>query len=259
MCNVFSGHIVSDKDSKRFGEIIYKSGVHHEKDRESIDSKLKIVAWESVSPMSLKNFKFTHSQGDLTEKEKNELMKLLKGWAKKQSVKKLSKAFLTVCINGTPTNDYTVKDMSISCLKDNVSMITDVNGITQTAGDFSTQKAGDNSTQKAGWKSTQTAGNFSTQTAGYWSTQTAGDNSTQTAGYESTQTAGYESTQTAGDDSTQVIYGNKSYIILDGENVTLLQISNDRTYTLKHDTLFKKGYKKGDKFYVVKGKATLVK
>ncbi|MHA1751395.1 MAG: hypothetical protein ACTSYZ_03410, partial [Candidatus Helarchaeota archaeon] len=124
MCNVFSGHIVSDKGSKRFGEIIYKSGVHHEKDRESIDSKLKIVAWESVSPMSLKDFKFTHSQGDLTEKEKTELMKLLEGWTKKQSVKKLSKAFLTVCINGTPTNDYTIGDMSVSCLKDNVSMIT---------------------------------------------------------------------------------------------------------------------------------------
>jgi hypothetical protein len=254
MCNVFSGHIVSDKDSKKFGEIIYKTGVHHEKDREEIDPKLKIVAWETVAPMSFKKgFQFPHSQGDITEKTKTELMKLLDDWSKKQDIKELSKSFLTVTKDGKVYDDYTIGEMTVSCLEDNISMICDVNGLTQTAGYYSTQTAGYRSTQKAGNESTQTAGYESTQKAGDRSTQKAGDMSTQKAGYDSTQKAGYESTQTAGNESTQIILGEMSCIILDGENVTLIQKYDGKTYTLSHDDLFAKGFKKGDKFKVIKG------
>ena len=222
MCNIFSGHIISDKSHKDWGKIIFLSGIHHEKDREIIYKEygqIKLVAWESVKESSLtEGFKITHSEGDLTEIEKKELLLLVEDWAKNKDAESLVKQkFITA-----KDNDYS---FSLACksmidTRDGAVLIapelnefkqaagpnsTQVagDGSTQEAGYNSTQKAGNNSTQEAGYNSTQKAGNNSTQTAGYNSTQTAGDDSTQKAGYNSTQTAGPNSTQTAGPSSTQ--------------------------------------------------------
>jgi hypothetical protein len=214
MCNIFSGHIISDKNHKDWGKIIFLSGIHHEKDREIIYKEygqIKLVAWESVKESSLtEGFKITHSEGDLTEIEKKELLLLVEDWAKNKDAESLVKQkFITA-----KDNDYS---FSLACksmvdLRDGAVLIApELNGCKQEAGDNSTQEAGYNSTQKAGYNSTQKAGDNSTQKAGdnstqeagYNSTQKAGDNSTQEAGYNSTQEEGYNSTQKAGDNSTQ--------------------------------------------------------
>ena len=206
MCNIFSGHIISDKSHKDWGKIIFLSGTHHEEDREIIYKEygqIKLVAWESVKEFSLAaGFKITHSEGDLTEIEKKELLLLIEDWAKNKDAELLVKQkFITA-----KDNDYS---FSLACksmldTRDGAVLIApELHGFKQEAGSNSTQTAGDNSTQKARSNSTQTARSNSTQKAGYNSTQEAGYNSTQEAGYNSTQTAGNNSTQEAGSDSTQ--------------------------------------------------------
>ena len=213
MCNIFSGHIISDKSHKDWGKIIFLSGTHHEEDREIIYKEygqIKLVAWESVKEFSLAaGFKITHSEGDLTEIEKKELLLLIEDWAKNKDAELLVKQkFITA-----KDNDYS---FSLACksmldTRDGAVLIApELHGFKQEAGYNSTQTAGDNSTQTARSNSTQKAGYNSTQEAWYNSTQTAGDNSTQTAGNNSTQTARYNSTQKAGSDSTQKAGSNST-------------------------------------------------
>ncbi len=220
MCNIFSGHIIAQKDHKDWGKVIFLSGIHHEKDREKIykkykDNNIRLVAWESKEPYSLDEFKFTHAV-NVSVKEQKEFMKLLKQWAKKQSSDKLLRSMITVLKDNKKTEDYKVIN----------EMIKTGNGYTISC-DFSVNVV-------SGKKSTQTAGDESTQTAGSWSTQTAGDG------------------------STCIIYGDTSYVILEGKNVLLTQIYSRNGKSIRKklnlDDLFKK-YKKGDKIKIVKGKA----
>jgi len=262
MCNVFSGLIVTEK-GKDWGKVLFLSGVHHEKDREKVMKKYgdNVIAWESVTPYSLENLKFTHKI-NVTKNEQIELLKLLCVWAKNQDANKLLRSMMTVLKNNKPTDDYKIFDNIIN-VGDNMSVVCDFtaniisgNNSTQTAGYSSTQTAGDHSTLNAGDYSTQNAGNRSTQNAGDYSTQNAGDNSTQNAGYSSTQNAGYSSTQTAGDNSTLIIHGDISYIILNGSKVLLIQIYYESNGYIRKivnvDDLFEK-YKVGDKIKIVKG------
>ena len=59
MCEIFSGHIISDKTRKDWGTIIYLSGIHHEKDREQIFKKygdtIQIAAWQTKKYCSFKD------------------------------------------------------------------------------------------------------------------------------------------------------------------------------------------------------------
>ena len=65
MCKIFSGHIITDENSKDWGNVIYLSGIHHELDREEIYKKygkdIKLTAWESKDEFSTKDFIITHS------------------------------------------------------------------------------------------------------------------------------------------------------------------------------------------------------
>jgi len=190
MCNIFSGHIISDKDHKDWGKIIFLSGIHHEKDREIIYKEygqIKLTAWESNEEFKLdKGFKITHSEGDLTELEKTELLKLVQDWAKDKNPEDLVRQkFIT-----SKDNEYSfsLEHKSMIDKRDGAVLISpELNGFKQEAWNNSTQKAGYDSTQTAGDNSTQTAWYNSTQTAGYNSIQKAGDNSTQTAGLNSIQ------------------------------------------------------------------------
>ena len=269
MCEIISGHIISDKSHKDWGKVILKSGIHHELDREEIYKeygKIKLTAWQTKKYASFsEGFEFTVSEGNIPE-QKKELLKLLNDWAKKQDIKKIFlDKFLTVSENGKNILEGFTLDLENKCValdKPNISFIApEVKFFNWTAGYRSTQTAGDRSTQTAGDRSTQKAGSGSAQTAGYESTQTAGYGSTQTAGYRSTQTAGDRSTQTAGYGSTQIIYGDTSYIILSGKDVILRQIWwEDNQYhsaIVDHNELFKK-YKAGDKLKIVKGKVVEV-
>ena len=219
MCNVFSGLVVTEK-GKDWGKVLFSSGVHHEKDRETYSQYGdNVLAWESKKSYSLVDgFKFTHNL-NVSEKEAKALLKLVEAWAKKQDKIKLLRQMITVIENNQPTENYQITDDMIK-LGNNQSILCDFTVHIQ---------AGDDSTQNAGTYSTQEAGNWSTQKAGY------------------------KSIQKAGDDSTCVIYGDTSYVVLDGKNVLLTQISSDKRYILELDSLFKK-YKVGDKLKIVKGK-----
>jgi hypothetical protein len=151
MCNIFSGHIMTEK-GKDWGKVIFLSGIHHEKDREQIKTE-KIIAWESIKPCSLDEFKFSHDCGqNLTAKEKDSLMECLKNWAKEQTTEKLLSGMITVTKDNLKTEDYLIQENQIKT-RDNTSIICDFTA-NMFSGSNSTQTAGSNSTQKAGWNST---------------------------------------------------------------------------------------------------------
>ena len=89
MCNLFSGHIVTDKESKDWGKVLFVTGVHHEKDRE--DPRVSkygsnLLAWETKSKGTFNDgVEITHDCGqNLSNKEKNTLLELVAEWGKKQ-------------------------------------------------------------------------------------------------------------------------------------------------------------------------------
>ncbi len=80
MCNIFSGHIVTEK-GKDWGKVIVITGIHHEEDRKNKRvSKYEenLLAWETKEPGSLESgVKITHSCGnDISEKEKQALVEI---------------------------------------------------------------------------------------------------------------------------------------------------------------------------------------
>ncbi len=90
MCNIFSGHIVTD-DDKNWGKVLFHTGIHHEEDRGIIGNKYtKLVAWETVTPLDISNIKITHDCGQLIKtKVKKELVLLIESWLKERGSKKL--------------------------------------------------------------------------------------------------------------------------------------------------------------------------
>jgi len=45
MCKLYSGHVVIEK-GKRWGDVIFLSGIHHEEDKEKIGD-VRVAAWEN--------------------------------------------------------------------------------------------------------------------------------------------------------------------------------------------------------------------
>jgi len=78
---------VADKNHKDWGKVLFISGIHHEKDRETIFTKygkdIKLIAWETKTDYIFDaGFKFVHDCGhDILEKDKAVLMQLLEKWA----------------------------------------------------------------------------------------------------------------------------------------------------------------------------------
>jgi hypothetical protein len=239
MCNVFSGLIVTKK-GKDWGKVLFLSGVHHEKDREKIKDKYgdEVLAWESVNPYSLTDFKFTHEL-NVSEKEQKELMKLIKKWAKKQNKEKLLRSMITVIKDNKPTEDYLIQENMIKVGND-MSLVCD----------FKVNVEG-------GYGSNLTGGIGSNLTGGFKSNLTGGNWSNLTCGIESNLTGGNWSNLTCGDGCTCIINGDTAYIVLDGKDVILRQIywkGNKRiSKIIDINKLFKK-YKKGDKIKIEEGK-----
>ena len=113
MCNIFSGHIVTDKDSPDWGKVLFVTGVHHEKDREhpSVSKYAgKIAAWESVDTGSFASgVKFTHDCGqDISAVDKQALLDLVNEWGKAQERVDLISSFdsgyaYLFCLDCEPT------------------------------------------------------------------------------------------------------------------------------------------------------------
>ena len=89
MCNLWSGHVVTDKESKDWGKVLLITGIHHEKDRENKKvSKYKsnLLAWETIKEGSFnKGVKITHDCGqNISSKEKKALIELVNTWGQNQ-------------------------------------------------------------------------------------------------------------------------------------------------------------------------------
>ena len=93
MCNIFSGHIVTDKSSKDWGKVLFVSGIHHEKDRLAPRvSKYEphLLAWETKFPADFSTVKATHTCGQqLPAEDKNTLLDLVKQWGQSQKLSHL--------------------------------------------------------------------------------------------------------------------------------------------------------------------------
>ena len=263
MCNVFSGLIVTKK-GKDWGKVLFLSGVHHEKDRQKIEDKYgdEVLAWESVRSYNLTNFKFTHEL-NVSEKEQDELMKLIKKWAKKQNKEKLLRSMITVIKDNKPTEDYLVQEnmIKVGC---GMSLVCDfmvnVEGgdyCNLTGGDYCTLTGRDYCNLTGEDVCTLTGRNYCNLKGGYRCNLTGEYGSNLTGGYESTLTGGDRSNLTCGDGSTCIIYGETVYIVLDGKDVILRQIywkyGSRISKIIDINKLFEE-YKKGDKIEIVKGK-----
>ena len=87
MCNIFSGHIVSEK-SENFGKIYYITGVHHDKDRQKIPAKdlQYLIAWESED---LINFSMVYDCGQYPKYFEKTYVPLLRSWGENQNIQDL--------------------------------------------------------------------------------------------------------------------------------------------------------------------------
>lgn len=168
MCEVFSGHIVIDKEHKDFGKVLYLSGIHHEKDREELlkkyGSKVRLAAWETKTYATFADgVELTHTQGDITETERVEYIKLIKAWAKKQDEVELFLGLFSITQDGKPLarDKFSVdlKGRVVSTKEDRVTIDAgEIKYFTWISGNHSTQTAGDNSTIIAGHDSIIKAG-----------------------------------------------------------------------------------------------------
>lgn len=230
MCNIISGHINANQESKDWGKVYLLSGIHHEEDRQNI-KETKLIAWETVSPYIYKyGFRFTHDCGlSIDDKTLQMLMELLEKWAKNNPAEDIIREkFIAVSINGKKTEAYTlsVEDKTIIVNNDNCSIIAPLlSEFYITAGDYSTITAG-----------------------GY---------STIVSGRGSTITAGYHSTIKAGDHSTIIISGAECNIVISGKQILLTQLYYERCCHVRKvidlDQVNGEKYKKGDVINIVKG------
>ena len=176
MCNIFSGHIVIDKKHKEWGKVIFLSGIHHEKDRNKIyethGKDIKLLAWESEEKLSLTKFEFTHSEGDISEKEKKEYAKILLDWAKKQNKEALIfDKFLTVLKKNKPLGrdkySFDPETLTLSTRENNVEIICpELYDCTFKTGSGCTFTTGYGCTFKTGYDCTFTTGSICTFTTG---------------------------------------------------------------------------------------------
>jgi len=110
MCKVFSGHIIVDtnKYKRRFGEVVFLSGIHHEEDRDILFKQfpgIQLAAWETVAP-----FSFDEGVEVFYQPEKysvQELKQLILDWAAKQTPEGLLRKLISVTKDGRP-QDYSL-------------------------------------------------------------------------------------------------------------------------------------------------------
>ena len=113
MCNLWSGHVVTEK-GKDWGKVLFITGIHHEKDRENPQVgkyKSNLLAWETIKEGSFnKGVKITHDCGqNISSKEKKALIELVNTWGQNQKrIDLLSK------ITGSDYAYYFIRDCNPS-------------------------------------------------------------------------------------------------------------------------------------------------
>ena len=159
MCEIFSGHIICDKGDKNWGKVIYKGGIHHEKDREEIYTEygqIKLAAWTTKKLNTFsKGVQIETCEGDLSEKEKSTLVQLIENWAKQQNEKELFLKLVSITQKGKPlARDKFTLDLpnGIFATQENDLVIdfSEVKEFTFKTGDYCIVKTGRSCTFKTG-------------------------------------------------------------------------------------------------------------
>ena len=88
MCQLFSGHVVTEK-GKNWGKILVVTGIHHDKDREHSSVKKfgeNLSAWETIEKADINSgVKFVHSCGKkISKDEESALIEIVNAWIKKK-------------------------------------------------------------------------------------------------------------------------------------------------------------------------------
>ena len=177
MCEIFSGHIITDKEHKDWGKVIYLSGIHHEKDREKIHKEygkdIKLAAWQTKKYASFKNrFEITTSVGDIAEKEKKELLSLLDKWKDSQNAEELFLKLVSITQGGVPLarDKFTLdlENLIIATEENNLVFdFSEVKGFTFNTGPGCTFKTGYDCTFNTGSGCTFKTGYDCTFNTGY--------------------------------------------------------------------------------------------
>lgn len=126
MCNVFSGHVVTEP-GKHWGKVLIVTGIHHEKDREHKSvSKFgeNIAAWETLTEGDLNSgVKIVHSCGkSIPQKEVVALVEITSNYLKKSGYNSIIKQIVK------KSDNVELKGLTITPLPDSLKVENQIYG-----------------------------------------------------------------------------------------------------------------------------------